>query len=118
MVSIRRRWTFSDPALPPGMTAEKIHAGMSRVGRYERGGAGSTQNCFINPDETCGPDRGRRLADVRLRLCGSRCGVACHASRLALFEAVVVNAIHRAAPQHIALTVARRTPRAAAARWI
>ena len=40
---------FSDPALPPGMTAEKIHAGikLALTDFAERGW--HPENCFINP---------------------------------------------------------------------
>jgi len=46
---------FSDPALPPGMTAEKVHAGIAVAmkGFAERGWEADL--CFIRPDETAGP---------------------------------------------------------------
>ena len=43
---------FSDPALPPGMTAEKIHAGIKlALTDFARRGW-HPENCFIKPDET------------------------------------------------------------------
>jgi hypothetical protein len=56
---------FSDPALPPGMTAEKIDAGVKAAlaDMAERGW--QAENCFINPDETAAPVVERRLAEGR-----------------------------------------------------
>lgn len=53
---------FSDPALSPGMTAEKIHAGI-KLALADM--TGLKENCFINPDETAVPTVERRLADGR-----------------------------------------------------
>jgi hypothetical protein len=90
---------FSDPALPPGMTAEKIHAGIKLALADMDGRGWLTENCFINPDETAVPSVERRLADVRYDCVVVGAGVRLPPSRLALFEAVV-NAIHRAANDH------------------
>ena len=46
---------FSDPALPPGMTAEKIHAGVKLALADFAGRGWHAQNCFIRPDETAIP---------------------------------------------------------------
>src|ERR1700745_2475616 len=53
---------FSDPALPPGMTAEKVHAGIVVAERQfaERGWEGDVG--LIRPDETAGPAVERLLA--------------------------------------------------------
>jgi hypothetical protein len=53
---------FSDPALPPGMTAEKVHAGIAVAQRQfaERGWEGDVG--LIRPDETAGPAVERQLA--------------------------------------------------------
>src|SRR5262245_13808599 len=52
---------FSDPALPPGMTAEKIHTGVKLALADFAGRGWHAQNCFIRPDETAIPtiDLGR-----------------------------------------------------------
>jgi hypothetical protein len=75
---------YSDPALPPGMTAEKIHAGI-KLGLADMAARGwLAENCFINPNETAVPTVERRLADgrydcvvvgagVRLHRAGWRC---------------------------------------------
>lgn len=89
---------FSDPALPPGLTAEKIHAGVKLALADFAARGWHAQNCFINPDETA-------VATVERCLAGQVCdcvvvgaGLRLLPSRLLLFEAVV-NAIRRAAPQ-------------------
>ena len=109
---------FSDPALPAGMTAEKIHAGI-RLALADMTARGwLAENCFINPDETAGPTVERRLAGDRYDCVVVGAGVRLPPSRLPLFEAVV-NAIHRVAP-HTAIAFNSRPEDtgAAAARWI
>lgn len=109
---------FSDPALPPGMTVEKIHAGieLALADMAERGWL--AESCFINPDETAVSTIERRLASSRFDCVVVGAGVRLPAGRLKLFEAVV-NAIHRAAPQAaIAFNTHPQDSGAAAARWI
>jgi hypothetical protein len=52
---------FTDPMLPPGMNAERIHAGIALALKQmaERGWHGDL--CLLRPDETAGPDVERRL---------------------------------------------------------
>ena len=109
---------FSDPALPPGMTAEKIHAGIKLALADMNGRGWLTESCFINPDETAVPTVERRLADVHYDCVVVGAGVRLPPSRLALFEAVV-NAIRRAAPHTpIAFNSRPEDTGAAAARWM
>jgi len=109
---------FSDPALPPGMNAEKIHAGV-RVALAEMTERGwQAENCFIIPDETAVPAVERRLAEARYDCVVIGAGVRLPPSRLVLFEALV-NAIHRAAPSAaIAFNTRPADTGATAARWI
>ena len=109
---------FSDPALPPGMTAEKIHAGV-KIALADMSGRGwVAENCYINPDETAVSTVEQRLAAARYECVVVGAGVRMPPSRLALFEAVV-NAIHRAAPQAaIAFNTRPEDTGTAAARWI
>ena len=53
---------FSDPALPPGMTAEKIYAGVQVALKKmtDRGWGGDC--CYVNPDQTAGLTVERQLA--------------------------------------------------------
>jgi len=109
---------FSDPALPPGMSAEKIHTGV-KVALADMAKRGwEADNCFINPDETAAPVVERRLAEGCYDCVVIGAGVRLPSSRLVLFEALV-NAIHRAAPgAAIAFNTRPEDTGAAAARWI
>jgi hypothetical protein len=109
---------FSDPALPQGMNADKIHAGVkvALADMAERGW--QAENCFINPDETAVPTVERRLATSRYDCVVIGAGVRLPPSRLVLFEALV-DAIHRAAPSAaIVFNTRPEDTGAAAARWI
>ena len=88
---------YSDPALPPGMNAEKIHAGIAVALKQfaERGWQGEVG--FIRPDENAGPTVERLLASKAYDCVVIGAGVRLPPQRLAVFEAVV-NAVHRAAP--------------------
>src|SRR3974390_890243 len=88
---------FSDPALPPGMKAEKIRASIevSRQQFAEHGWEADV--VLIRPDETAGPTVESRLASK-----GDDCdvigaGIRLPPRRVEVFEAVN-NAVHRAAP--------------------
>src|SRR5215831_3102300 len=109
---------FSDAALPPGMNAEKIHAGV-KVALADMAARGwRAENCFINPDETAVPAVEGRLAEGRYDCVVIGAGVRLPPSRLLLFEALI-NAIHRAAPGvAIAFNTRPEDTGAAAARWI
>jgi len=109
---------YSDPALPPGMTAEKIHAGV-KLALADMTARGWEAECaFIHPDETAVSTVERRLAGGRYDCVVVGAGVRLPPNRLMLFEAVV-NAIHSAAPQAaIAFNSRPEDSGAAAARWI
>jgi hypothetical protein len=109
---------FSDPALPPGMTAEKVHAGIALAQRQfaERGWEGDVG--FIRPDETAGPAVERLLASKNYDCVVVGAGVRLPPRSLVLFEAVV-NAIHKAAPgAAIAFNTRPDDSADAAARWL
>jgi hypothetical protein len=109
---------FSDPALPPGMTAEKIHAGVKLALADFTGRGWHPEICFIKPDETAVPTIERCLAADIYDCVVIGAGVRLPRNRLVLFEAVV-NAIHRAAPQAaIAFNTRPEDSGEAAARWI
>jgi hypothetical protein len=109
---------FSDPALPPGMTAEKIHAGIKLALADMTGRGWLAEHCFINPDETAVPTVEHRLAGGHYDCVVIGAGIRLPPNRLALFEALV-NAIHRAAPQTaIAFNSRPEDSGAAAARCI
>ena len=109
---------FSDPALPPGMTAEKVHAGIAVAMRQfaERGWEADV--CLIRPDETAGPVVARQLASKSYDCVVVGGGVRLPHRGLALFE-VVINAIHKATPgAAIAFNTRPDDSADAAARWL
>ena len=109
---------FSDPALPPGMTAEKVHAGIAVSMKQfaERGWEADVG--FIQPDETAGPTVERQLASRSYDCVVIGAGVRLPPRRLAIFEAVL-NAVHKAAPRAaIAFNTRPDDSADAAARWL
>jgi hypothetical protein len=109
---------FSDPALPPGMTVEKIHAGIAVAMRQFAERGWDADLGFIRPDETAGPEVERQLSSKSYDCVVVGAGVRLPPRGLALFE-VVVNAIHRAAPgTAIAFNTRPDDSADAAARWM
>ena len=88
---------FTDLALPPGMTVEKVHAGIAVAMKQfaERGWEADV--CLIRPDETAGPSVVRQLGSTRYECVVIGAGVRLPPRGLALFEAVI-NTVHSAAP--------------------
>src|SRR5262249_37073273 len=109
---------YSDPAIPPGMNAEKVHAGV-KVALADMTARGwQAETCYIRPDATAVPTVERLLAEGRYDCVVIGAGVRLPPNRLLLFEALV-NAIHRAAPgAAIAFNTRPDDAGAAAARWI
>jgi len=109
---------FSDPALPPGMTAEKVHAGIAVAMRQfaERGWEADLG--LIRPDETAVPAVVRQLASKSYDCVVVGAGVRLPPRGIMLFEAVI-NAIHKAAPgTAIAFNTRPDDSADAAARWL
>lgn len=109
---------FSDPALPPGMTVEKVHAGIAVALKQfgERGWDGDVG--LIRPDETAGPATEHLLASKSYDCVVIGAGVRLPPRGLALFE-TVVNAIRKAAPgTAIAFNTRPDDSADAAARWL
>ena len=88
---------FSDPAFPPGMTVEKIHAGIAVAMKQfaERGWEADLG--LFRPDETAVPTVERLLASKNYDCVVIGAGVRLPPKGLPLFEAVI-NAVHKAAP--------------------
>src|SRR5271169_1893765 len=106
---------FSDPTLPPGMNAEKIHVGI-RVALKQMAERGwHADLCLLKPDDTAGPE-----LDQRLKAQAYDCvviGAGIRLLSLSMFEAVI-NAVHRAAPSAaIAFNTRPEDSADAAARW-
>ena len=109
---------FSDPALPPGMTAEKIHAGIAIALKQFAERGWEADLCFIRPDETAGPTVERQLAATSYDCVVIGAGVRLPPPRLAIFEAVL-NAVHKAAPgAAIAFNTRPEDSAEAAGRWL
>jgi hypothetical protein len=109
---------FSNPALPPGMSVEKIRAGIALALKQmtDRGWEGDL--CLIRPDETAVQTVERHLASANYACVVIGAGVRLPPQSLALFEAVV-NAVHRAAPAAaIAFNTRPEDSADAAARWL
>jgi hypothetical protein len=109
---------FTNPALPPGMSAEKIRAGLALALKQmtDRGWQGDL--CLIRPDETAGQTVEHHLASANYACVVIGAGVRLPPQGLTLFEAVV-NAVHRAAPAAaIAFNTVPEDSADAAARWL
>lgn len=109
---------FSNPALPPGMSVEKIRAGIALALKQmtDRGWEGDL--CLIRPDETAVQTVERHLASANYACVVIGAGVRLPPQSLALFEAVV-NAVRRAAPAAaIAFNTRPEDSADAAARWL
>jgi hypothetical protein len=88
---------FSDPALPPGMTAEKIHAGIAVALKQFAERGWQADLALIRPDETAVPTVERQLGATSYDCVVIGAGLRLPPRSLTLFEAVI-NAVHKAAP--------------------
>ena len=88
---------FSDPALPPGMTVEKVRAGIAVAVKQFTERGWESDLCFIRPDETAGPTIERQLRSTSYDCVVIGAGVRLPPRGLPLFEAVI-NAVRKAAP--------------------
>jgi hypothetical protein len=105
---------YSNPALPPGMNAEKITLMLKQM--TDRGWESDV--CFIRPDETAGQTVERHLASANYACVVIGAGVRLPPQGLEIFEAVV-NAVHRGAPgATIAFNTRPEDSADAAARWM
>ena len=109
---------FSDPALPPGMTAEKVRAGIAVALKQFTDRGWESDVGYIRPDETAGPTVERQLRSTNYDCVVIGGGVRLPPRNLALFE-VVINAIRKAAPDApIAFNTRPDDSADAAARWL
>jgi hypothetical protein len=109
---------FSDPALPPGFDAEKIHAGIA-VGMEHLAERGwQADLCLVPPDESA-----TEMLELQLATHSYDCvviggGIRIPPSSLLLFERLL-NAVHKSAPTaSIAFNTAPQDTADAAARWL
>jgi hypothetical protein len=88
----------TDPALPPGTTAEKIHARIALALEQMTERGWSADLCLVQPDETAGPKVERKLTSKPYDCVMIAAGI--RRSPLSIFEAVI-NAVHKAAPRAV-----------------
>ena len=109
---------FSDPALPPGLDAGKINAGIAvaAASLAERGWEADL--CMIPPDERAGPILEKQLASATYGCVVIGGGLRLPPNSLGLFERVV-NAVHKGAPKAaIAFNTHPEDTAEAAGRWL
>jgi hypothetical protein len=109
---------YSNPALPPGMNAEKIRNGLEITLKEmtSRGWEGAL--CLIRPDQKAVETLERHLASADYACVVVGAGVRLPPQSLVLFEAIV-NAIHRVAPATaIAFNTRPEDTADAAGRWL
>ncbi len=109
---------FTDPVLPPGMTAEKIHAGIALALKQMAGRGWHEELCLVQPDGTAGAEVERRLKAQTYDCVVIGAGIRMPPRSLSMFEAVI-NAVHKAAPgAAIAFNTRPEDSADAAARWL
>ena len=109
---------YSDPALPPGMTAEKIRAGIAVAVKQFTDRGWKFAVGLIRPDENGGQAVERQLRSANYDCVVIGGGVRLPPRNLALFE-VVINAVRKAAPgAAIAFNTRPDDSADAAARWV
>lgn len=108
---------ISDPDLPPGITREKIAAGIEVALTEMRDRGWQAEFCSILPDDRAESTIAASLADTwDCVVIGG--GIRIPAKGLMLFEKVI-NAVHRGAPTTpIAYNTSPENTAEAAARWI
>jgi hypothetical protein len=109
---------YNDPALPPGMNAQKIQAGIDLAAAKiaERGWAGDL--CMIPPTDDGMATLEKQLASATYDCVVIGGGMRLPPKSLLLFEKVV-NAVHKAAPgSAIAFNTVPQDTADAAARWL
>ena len=109
---------YSDPALPPGMNAKKIQAGIELGLKQMTDRGWQADACLIRPDATAGPTVAQKLATTTFDCIVIGGGVRLPPKNLLLFE-TVVNAVKKAAPNaSIAFNTIPEDSADAAARWL
>jgi hypothetical protein len=109
---------FSDPALPPGFNAEKIHAGIAVAMAKMKERGWQADLCLIRPDESAGPAIENQLSAKVYDCVVIGAGLRLPPKNLLLLE-VLVNAVLKAGPgTAIAFNTRPEDSADAAARWL
>jgi hypothetical protein len=88
---------FSNPAYPPGMSVEKVGAGITLALKQMADRGWDNDVCYIRADGTAEQTVERHLASAKYDCVVIGAGVRLPPQSLADFEAIV-NAVHKAAP--------------------
>jgi hypothetical protein len=109
---------FSDPALPPGFDAAKIHAGISIGIQQIEAHGWRADLCLVRPDETASITLERQLTTSTYDCVVIGGGIRIPPKSLLLFEALV-NTVHKCAPDaSIAFNTRPEDTPDAAVRWL
>jgi hypothetical protein len=109
---------FSDPALPPGFDAKKIHAGIDVAMREMSERGWQSDLCLVRPDATATSAIERQLSLVQYDCVVIGGGLRIPPRSLILFEQIV-NAVHKSNPTvSIAFNTRPEDTADAAARWL
>ncbi|MBR2121126.1 MAG: hypothetical protein V4458_06485 [Pseudomonadota bacterium] len=87
---------LSDPTLPPGLSPEKIHAGIAVAMRQMTERGWDAELCLVRPD-TAGATLESKLAANPYDCVAIGAGIRVPPKSLMLFEALI-NVVHKAAP--------------------
>lgn len=109
---------YSDPAIPPGFNAEKIHAGIALGMAKMKDRGWQADLCLIPPDKTAALVLEQQLAATTYDCVVIGGGIRLPPKSLSLFE-TVVNTVRKAAPNaSIAFNTRPEDTAEAAARWL
>jgi hypothetical protein len=109
---------FSDPALPPGLDAEKIHPGIALGMKHLAERGWHADLCLVAPDETATETLELQLAARSFDCVVIGGGIRIPPGSLLLFERLL-NVVHKSAPTaSIAFNTAPQDTADAAARWL
>ncbi|KOY01661.1 hypothetical protein [Pseudomonas nunensis] len=109
---------FSDPALPPGFDAAKIHAGIASGMQQMADRGWNADLLLVRPDNSAAVAVERQLLASRYECVVIGGGLRIPANSLLLFE-MLINAVHKAAPDAaIAFNTSPQDTADAAARWL
>ena len=88
---------YSDPALSPGMSAEKVHAAIAVALKQFTDRGWESDVGYFHPDETAGPTVERQLRSTNYDCVVIGGGVRLPPRNLAMFEALI-NVVRKVAP--------------------
>ena len=109
---------YSDPALPPGLDAEKIRGGIA-AGMQQMSERGLQADlCLVRPDKSASSALERNLGAATSACVVIGGGIRIPPKSLLLFE-TLINVVHKSAPSaFIAFNTRPEDTGAAAARWL